>query len=118
MRRVFQSAGTRVSGCAFLDGGTAARDGEMAYPRSLRARNVRLAKRCKLLISFRAWYQDRAVEYDVFGKQLAHRAAVGLPDSRSLRKDALIPHELCYLLLKSSEGLSSRPINSASFGTS
>jgi len=34
-------------------------------------------------------YQDRAVEYDVFGKQLAHLGGVGLPDSRSLRKDAL-----------------------------
>src|SRR2546427_528612 len=46
-------------------------------------------------------------------------APVGLPDSRSLRKGCIvIPPMLCYLLLKSSKGLSSRPIDSASFGTS
>ncbi len=54
-------------------------------------------------------YQDRAVEYDVFGKQLAHLAAVGLPDSRSLRKGCIVkPPMPCYLL-KSRKGSSSRP---------
>src|ERR1700704_5366824 len=44
-------------------------------------------------------------------------AGVGLrlPDSRSLPKGCIvIPPMLCYLLLKSSKGLSSRPIDSAS----
>jgi len=37
-------------------------------------------------------------------------AGVGLPDSRSLRKGCIvIPPKLCYLLLKSSKGLPSRP---------
>src|ERR1700712_1387208 len=45
-------------------------------------------------------------------------AGVGLPDSRSLRKGCIvIPPMLCYLLLKSSKGLPSRPIDSASLGT-
>src|SRR5439155_20328995 len=46
-------------------------------------------------------------------------AGVGLPDSRSLRKGCIvIPPMLCYLRLESSKDLSSRPIDSASLGTS
>src|SRR5215470_17943841 len=46
-------------------------------------------------------------------------AGVGLPDSRSFRKGCIvIPPMLCYLLLKSSDGLDSPPIDSASLGTS
>lgn len=53
-------------------------------------------------------YRDRAVEYDVFGKQLAQLGGCRFTGFRSLRKGCIvIPPMLCQLLLKSSKSLAS-----------